>query len=339
MAAEIRTEADSLIERLQNQPWEFDFFQAVRRLECVYRGRPLVGRSKRPKEDIVRFRQSVSLAFAPSAVSEFHPAADQPIPRMFVRFMGLLGTNGPMPLHLTQHVRDRIRGHGDRTLASFLDIFNHRMISLFYRAWACNQQNVSYDRMGEDRFAAYIGSLFGIGEASFRNRDSVADLAKLHYSGRLVLQTKNAEGLQAILQDYFGIPVHIRQFVGQWLSLSSEYRCRLGSSPESAEIGHTLIVGDRFWECRQKFRIEFGPMGFSDYLRMLPGGESLLRLIAWVRNYVGDELNWELQLILNRSQVPGTCLGKTGRLGWYSWLKSKPFESHADDLVLRGLVA
>ena len=335
MAHEIRTKADPLIQRLQNEPWEFDFFQAVRRLECIFQDRPLVGHSKRPKEDPVRFRQSISLAFAPSALSEFRPAADRHCPQMFVRFLGLLGTNGPMPVHLTQHVRDRIRSHGDRTLASFLDIFNHRMISLFYRAWACNQQNVSYDRKGEDRFAAYIGSLFGIGDASFRNRDAVTDLAKLHYSGRLVSQTKNAEGLQAILQDYFGIPVQIKQFVGQWLTLSSEYRCRLGDSPENAEIGRTLIVGERFWECRQKFRIEFGPMGFSDYLRMLPGGESLLRLIAWVRNYVGDELSWELQLILYKEEVPMTSLGRTGRLGWYSWLSSKPFERHADDLVLR----
>jgi len=340
MADEIRTETDSLIQKLQGEPWEFDFFQAVRRLECIYRDRPLVGHSRRPGEDIVRFRQNVSLKFAPAALSEFRPATDQCGPQMFVQFLGLLGTNGPMPLYLTEYVLERIgKQKPDRTLASFLDIFNHRMISFFYRAWACNQQTVSYDRKGESRFAAYIGSLFGIGDTSFRNRDAVSDLAKLHYSGRLVLQTRNAEGLQAILQDYFGIPVQIMQFVGQWLGLSSEYRCRLGSSPENARIGHTLIVGDRFWECRQKFRIEFGPMGFSDYLRMLPGEESLLRLIAWVKNYVGDELSWELQLKLDKSQVPDICLGKTGRLGYYSWLKSKPFDRHADDLVLRDLVA
>ena len=339
MANEDWTEADSLVEQLRSEPWAFDFFQAVRRLECAYSNLPRMGHSRKPKEDIVRFRQRVSLAFAPSAISAFRPAAHGGNAELFVLFLGLLGPNGPMPLRLTEYVLGRIRDHEDNTLARFLDIFNHRMISLFYRAWACNQQTVSHDRKCQDRFAAYIGSLFGIGEDSLRDRDAVLDLAKLHYSGRLVCQTKNAEGLQAILQDYFGIPVQIRQFVGQWLSLLSEYRCRLGSSPENAEIGHTLIVGDRFWECRQKFRIEFGPMGFSDYLRMLPGGESLLRLIAWVRNYVGDELNWELQLILNKSQVPETCLGETGKLGWYSWLKSKPFEKHADDLVLRGIVA
>lgn len=337
MADEIRSEADSLIQRLQNEPWEFDFFHAVRRLECLYPDKPMVGHSKRPKDDIVRFRQSVSLAFAPSSLSEFRPADSRGCPEMFVRFLGLLGTNGPMPLHLTQHVRERIRGHGDQTLASFLDIFNHRMISLFYRAWACNRQNVSYDRKGEDRFAAYIGSLFGTGDPSFRNRDSVSDLAKLHYSGRLVCPTKNAEGLQEIMQDYFGIPVRIRQFVGRWLSLSSEYRCRLGISSENSTIGHTLIVGDRFWECRQKFRIQFGPMSFADYLRMLPEGKSLPCVIAWVKNYVGDELDWELQLVLKKDEVPDTCIGKTGRLGWYSWLKSKPFCRDADDLVIRGL--
>jgi len=335
MVDESGTKRDSLIRRLQDEPWRFDFFQAVRLLECAFGQRPRVGYSKRPKDDIVRFRQSVFLAFAPSALSAFHPASGRNITEMSVCFMGLLGPNGPMPTHLTQYVRDRLRTHGDRTLADFLDIFNHRMISLFYRAWARSQQTVSYDRRTEDRFAVYIGSLFGMGERSSWNRDAVSDLAKLHYSGRLISQTRNAEGLWAILQDYFGVQVQIRQFLGQWVHLTREYRCRLGETPENATIGRTLIVGERFWDCQQKFRIRFGPMTFADYLRMLPGGDSLRRLVAWVRNYVGVTLGWDLQLVLNKAEVPDTCLGKVGRLGWYLWLKSRPFDSDADDLVLR----
>jgi len=339
MDNERRALPHSLMQALKDKPYGFDFFQAVRRLECAHPELPRVGYSQRPQNDPVRFCQNVSLAFEPSAIKAFQEATDEHPSRMVVNFLGLLGTNGPLPLPITEYVHDRLHNHKDKTLASFLNIFHHRMISLFYRAWACNQQSVSHDRGEEDRFAIYIGSLFGIGEDSFRNRDAVPDVAKLHYSGRLVCQTRNAEGLREILKDYFGIAVCIEQFIGQWIDIPQEHYCRLGESVENSKLGSTLVIGSRFWECQQKFRIKFGPMYFSEYQRMLPGGDSIQRLIAWVKNYVGDELSWEVQLILSAIEVPSICLGKMGQLGWSTWLKSRDFEKDADDLVLRAFVA
>ncbi|MBN2592644.1 MAG: type VI secretion system baseplate subunit TssG [Sedimentisphaerales bacterium] len=325
----------SLNKTLHNRPYDFDFFRAVRLLECANPNLPRIGQSQRPQDDPVRFCQNVSLAFAPSSLCAYYEAGDEHPARMLVNFFGLLGPNGPMPLVITEYIYDRLRTHKDVTLAAFLDIFNHRMTSLFYRAWACNQQSVSRDRKEKDTFAGYIGSIFGIGTDSFRNRDAVPDIAKLYYSGRLFCQTKNVEGLREILQDYFGIKVDIAQFIGQWIELSPAHRCRLGETAESGKLGCTLVVGARFWECQQKFRIKFGPMGFSDYQRMLPKGESISRLVAWVKNYVGDEFSWELQLILVAREVPRICLGKMGQLGWSTWLGSGQFEKDKDDLILR----
>jgi type VI secretion system protein ImpH len=327
------------MQALQDRPYDFDFFQAVRRIECAHLDLPRIGYSKRPQLDAVRFCQNVSLAFAPSAINTFIQATDERPGLMVINFFGLLGTNGPMPLSITEYIHDRLHNHGDKTLASFLDVFHHRLISLFYRAWACNQQSVSHDRTEDDRFAVYIGSLFGIGEESLRNRDQVPDIAKLHYSGRLVCQIRNAEGLREILQDYFKIGVDIEQFVGQWVDLLPEHYCRLGESLENAKLGCTLVIGSRFWECQQKFRIKLGPMDLSEYQRMLPGGSSIRHLDAWVKNYIGDELSWELQLILRASEVPDICLGKIGQLGWSTWLGSKAFEEDANDLVLDAFIA
>ncbi len=330
---------DSLTQRLRQRPYDFDFFQAVRRLEAAYPHLPRVGHSQRPQRDLVRFSQKVSLAFEPSAIEAYFEPADEGMGRLFVTFLGLLGTNGPMPLCITEYIYDRLHNHRDETLASFLDIFNHRMISLFYRAWACNQQTVSHDRREEDRFAFYIGSLFGIGMDSFSNRDAVPDVAKLHYSGRLSCQTRNAEGLQEILSDYFGVPVAVEEFVEQWIELPREYRCQLGQSPDNASLGSTSIVGSRFLECQQKFRIKCGPMGFSDYERLLPGSESLGRFVIWIRNYIGDELSWELNLVLRLEEIPEIRLGDSGRLGWTTWLGSREHEKDADNLVLQNLSA
>lgn len=327
----------SLTQTLQQRPYELDFFQAVRRLECARSELPRVGHAQRPQRDVVRFSQNVSMGFSASAVHAFYEATSEHPWRMVVNFLGLHGPNGPMPLCITEYVHDRLHNCRDETLASFLDIFNHRMICLFYRAWACTQQTASYDRQAQDRFASYVGSLFGIGVDSFRNRDAIADGAKLHYSGQLVCQNRNAEGLRKILQSYFELTVEIEEFVGQWIELPEEYRCRLGRSVQSSKLGSTLVVGKRFWECQQKFRIKFGPMGFKDYQRLLPGGDSVRRIAAWVRNYVGDEFGWELQLILRREEVPEIRLGETGQLGWSTWLGSKRFEEDVGSLLLRNV--
>jgi len=337
MDDEERTTADSLAADLQDRPYDFDFFQAVRRLECINSNLPRIGHSRRPQNDPVRFCQNVSLAFAPSTISAYSEATDQDPAKMTVNFFGLLGQGGPMPLVITEYIYDRLQNHKDRTLAVFLDIFHHRMISLFYRAWACNQQCVSYDRKDEDRFAVYIGSLFGIGDDSFRNRDALPDVAKLHYSGHLVCQTRNVEGLKEILEDYFDVTVDIQQFVGQWIELPRNYLCQLGSYCENAVLGSTLILGRCFWECQQKFRIKLGPMNLPRYQAFLPGSDSIKRLIAWIKNYVGDEFLWEIQLILKASGVPRLCLGRMGQLGWSSWLGARESRKDADDLVLRSL--
>lgn len=339
MASEDRPTTHSVTIRLAEAPHSFDFFQAVRRIECTRPDLPRIGQSHRSKEDPVRFCQEVSLGFAPSTIARYVFASGGRPPRLYVYFLGLLGPNGPMPLHITQFARERLRHHQDQTLSRFLDVFHHRLISMFYRAWACSHKTVSFDRGGDDRFAVYIGSLFGIGMSSCRDRDAVPDIAKLHYSGRLACASRHPEGLRAIVSEYFGIPAEIEEFVGEWIDLPPEYCCHLGDSPESGVLGSTVIVGSRIWQCQQKFRLRFGPMRLRDYVRILPGGDSLRRLIAWVRNYVGDEFSWDVRLILKADEVPQLQLGATAQLGWTTWLSSQAFEQDVDDLVLRPFAA
>ena len=324
---------------LEQFPEGFDFYRAVRLLECAHPEKPRVGTDNRANTEPVRFGQAPSLSFAPSTVAGYEPPADGKPPKLLVNFMGLLGPNGPMPLHMTAYVWDRLRNHRDPTLVRFLDLFNHRMIALFYRAWAHNQQVLGLDRGGRDKFATYVGSFIGIGVESLMRRDAVGDVAKLHYSGRLVCQTKNAEGLVAILSDYFRVPVDLEQFVGQWVRVPEESLCRLGESRETGTLGSTAIVGSRVWDVQQKFRLRFGPLSYADYERMLPGGASLKRLVAWVRSYVGDEFDWDVKLMLKKAEVPALKLGQGGRLGWSTWLHAAPPKQDAGDLVLRPFAA
>ncbi len=336
MASEIRNPTYALDLGFLENPAGLSFYQAARRVECAASDKPRLGYASRSADDPIQFCQEPSLGFALAALQRYAPPKKSGKPRLMVNFFGLLGPNGPMPLHITEYVHNRELNHDDHTLARFLDIFNHRMISLFYRAWACNRQTVSYDRPMEDRFSDYIGSLFGIGQNSCRDRDEVPDMAKLHFSGHLACQTRHAAGLCAILQDFFGIKVSIKEFIGQWITFPEKYRCRLGQSPDNATVGVNAVVGSQTWDCQQKFRIRLGPMSLKDYERMLPGGKSFARLKAWVRNYVGDALGWEVQFVLKAGEVPAVRLGETGCLGWTTWLQNRPFEIDSDDLILVG---
>jgi type VI secretion system protein ImpH len=337
MASEDGFETHSLIDQLAADPYRWDFYHAVRSLEALHPASPRVGTSLRVADDPVRFCQQPSLRFEPATLTEFrHQRADAP-QRMFVAFLGLLGPMGPMPLHLTEFIRDRERNANDPTAARFLDIFNHRVISLFYRAWAVNQQAVSFDRPELDRYSTFIATLIGLGTPHLRNRDEAPDLAKLHYSGRLAAQTRNAEGLRAILEDYFKVHVEIEQFVGHWMKLPEDCQCRLGESRYTGVLGKTTIVGSKIWECQQRFRIRMGPMGFADYQRLLPSGRSIRRLRDWVLNYVAQQFGFDVQLVLRGNEVPDCKLGKGARLGWSTWMKTKPgpMEKDRDDLVLK----
>ena len=183
--------AVELAEALEEAPYRFDFFQVVRYLERVNKDKPRIGRSARPVDDAIRFGQDPSLGFAPSAVASYTPAKNGRPAKLNGHFFGLLGPNGPLPTHLTEYAYGRLHNDHDDTFAAFLDVFHHRMISLFYRAWANSRPAVSFDRPDADWFGAQLGAVLGIGMESLRNRDAMPDAAKLHYAGLLACQTRH----------------------------------------------------------------------------------------------------------------------------------------------------
>ncbi len=324
---------ESFLDKLAREPYGFDFFLAMRRLHALDH-RLNLGRSVRPREDRVRLAQAPDLRFASSAVRDFmRPDPDHP-GRMTVNFLGLLGPNGPLPLHITEYTLDQINRYKDRTLVAFLNVFHHRLLSLFYRAWAVHQKSVDSDRPTGRRFTDYIGSFLGLGTPAVQGRDDVDDAAKLYFSGRLSSQTKNAEGLGAILQEYFGVRVEVQPFFGQWITVPETDVCRLGASRSTGLLGSTVIVGSRVWQVQTKFRLRFGPMKLADLQRLLPNQPSFRRLKTWVRNYQGDELFWDAQYVLLADEVPGTQLGGGSYLGWTTWINTRKPARDAEDLVI-----
>ena len=338
MDAENRPAGDrlALMQALASAPHSFSFFQAVRLLECTFADKPRVGTSLRLADDPIRLGQQPELDFAPATLASFHPGAGaSATPKLRVRFQGLTGPNGPLPLHLTEYVRDRMRNAGDTTLVDFLDLFHHRMLAMFYRAWADAQPAVSLDRADHDNFGRWIASLAGYGLRPLRGRDAVPDGAKLAAAGLLGRSIRHAEGLSTLLAGYFRVPAKVQEWYPHWLELPADSRTRIGAGQASARLGLTAVAGRRVWDCQSGFLVILGPLTLDQFKRFLPGQASMRSLKDWILNYCGFELICSVRLILLRDQVPAIRLGRQGQLGQTTWLGRWRRDTDADDLEMR----
>jgi type VI secretion system protein ImpH len=326
-------EADALafFAKLAEEPFRADFYHTLRRVECLHPDQPRLGRARRPADEAIRLGQDPDLAFAPTPVAALETGGGR-APRLLVRLFGLLGPNGPLPIHLTEYARERLRHAGDSTLCRFLDVFNHRFLAFLYQAWAQAQPHVNHDRPDTDRFVVYVGALIGVAPQTQRRRDALPDSAKLFHAWALVRQVRNEAGLVAILRQYFRVPARLEQFVGHWMHLGPGERTYLGR--DGATLGQGAVLGGRVWDRQHKVRVRLGPLTLGQYEGFLPGGETLRELVHWLRFYCSLELEWDLQLELDRRDVPALTLGSGRRLGWTTWLGHRRSQRHADDLRL-----
>ncbi|MGH7994760.1 MAG: type VI secretion system baseplate subunit TssG [Opitutaceae bacterium] len=317
---------------LLDNPGRYDFFGALRLIQTRM-AMPSIGTAIRPGEERLRLAQDPSLGFAPTAMSG--AAWDPERERLSLKlcFSGLLGPNGPMPMHLTEYIIDRRRHSDDPTLEQFLNLFHHRFYSLLYRAWALNQPTVDFEEKGGRRFSHYVACLAGLGTAGAAEPGQVTEAARLFYSGWMGGLGRSAAGLGAILSDFLAVSAEVRSFQGMWLELPEDSRCRLGASPSTGVLGSTCIAGERAWVSHLKFRIRMGPLTWKEYESLLPGGRAFAQLAEWVRSYIGEEFFWELQLVLRGDHIPEARLGGIARLGWSTWLGRPADCEVVDDLI------
>lgn len=328
-------ERAALEQALREHPEAFELFQALRLIERAHPERPRLGRSSRPGDDPVRLGHTPSLAFAPRSIDRYEPAAEGRPARLGGLVMGLFGPNGPLPLHLTEYAIDRRINARDDTFAAFADIFHHRMLSLFYRAWADAQPTVQADRADDDRFRIYLGALVGQDAFRLRAGDGVREGGARSHAGRLLSPSRNAEGLCRLLEQAFRVPVRVVEFVAEWMRLPREAHLRLGVGAAAA-LGRTSVMGAMVRGCQQRFRLRIGPLDRETFQRFLPGGDILRQLTALVRTWVGDEKAWDVQLVLEAGQVPTTRLGRAGRMGLDTWMGRRAWDlDDADEVVVR----
>ena len=369
-----------LIDELFDEPHEFDFFQAVRLLERMQPadsfedspGRMSVGHDSDPGKEVVRFRALTSLAFPAGSIADLQQTADQENghgedsdsrsfethndagspPEMTVGFLGLTGPSGALPRHYTTTVIERCHSrHKDTTLRDYFDVFNHRTISLFYRAWRKYRFPFAYESQecdggaatSDDIFTQALHCLTGIGLPSLQNRMQVPDESVTYFSGHFSNARPSVAALESMLNDQFGVTASVIQFVGQWLYLPVENQSSLPNQRHSEgrnlQLGVNAVVGSRVWDVQSRIRVRLDALSYSAFSEFMPWGAKLKPICDFVRLYVGPEVDFDIQPVLRRDEVPACRLRSDAsaapRLGWNTWMNSGEFSSHVDDARFR----
>jgi type VI secretion system protein ImpH len=296
------------------------FQQALRRIECAHRDRPRLGTAPVPAEEPVRLRQDPVPQFEAGSVVSLERDPDGGPDKLQVGFFGAFGPNGPLPLHLTEYAYSRAHNERDSTFAGFLNVFHHRFLLLFYRAWASAQPTVARDRPGNDPFSTYLRACAGQPlPPDAQANDPLEQLTLLlgrHFSNR----SRHPEGLEKLLHGLLGVPARVNEFVGEWLPIPDEYCWRIGAmSPDGDRafglLGETTCIGTEVWDCQHKFEVVLGPLRRDQLEALLPGGPLLKRVVELVRRYAGGALRWTLRLVLSEPDRQPAVLGVCGRTG------------------------
>jgi type VI secretion system protein ImpH len=319
---------------LEKEPYSVEFFQAVQLLERMYPDREPVGSFVHPSREVLRFAVYNRIGFPACEIQSMDWAGSGP-PVMTVNFMGLTGPSGVLPYLYTLLVIER-RWARDPAMQDFLDIFHHRMISHFYQAWRKYRVAASFES-GEHKVTHYLKDLAGIGTPGLTKRQDVTDNSLLYYVGVLGLQPRSAIAFEHLLQDYFEAEVEIQQFVGAWYDLPLDAQCELNyEEGPPRQLGLGAVAGNQIWDHSSKARIRIGPLSLKKYRDFLPGAPAYKALAALARFYSGGQIDFDVQLVLARKQVPEYELGGEGELplGLCSWAKTTAFEHDPDDAII-----
>jgi type VI secretion system protein ImpH len=325
-----------LNELMRAEPFSFGFFQMVRLLEKLHPERKPVGIFTSPGDEVVRFTAAPGFTFPASELGRFIPREGVPA-SLEVNFLGLNVVNGPMPHSYTEVLLERQRSN-DRATLEFFDLFNHRAVSLFYRAWSRYRFFIAYEKAygGEDEITQRLYDLIGLGTAGLRDRMATPDENMIYYAGLLGNQVRSVEGLRQILEDYFAVRVEIRQFTGSWVRLSEDQRTILHDGESISEcLGMGTVIGDEVWDQEGAMTVRLGPMPLEKYREFLPGSRGQAELKSWLSFYSRRAFDFIVQLVLERNEVPRTTI-KAGRepgsrLGFESWLKVKSMQRDPDE--------
>lgn len=335
MGAPVRKQSSSVIEDLFTQSYKYEFHQAIKLLETSFSEAQSLGTQAFPELEVVSIKSRVQHSYPSSDLYELTPPKSKgsyfPC-TLQVNFLGIAGPNGPLPMPYSEHLMTRAR-QGDTAFRDFLDLFNHRLLSLLHRIRKKYWVGLETATPEETAFAKILFSFIGLSNPTLRNRLPIPDRGLLYYSGLLWQQPRSAKGLEVFLSHYFDVPVEVKPLQGKWLQIDEEHQTKIGNNGHHQVLGDTASLGNRAWDIRSEILICVGPLKENVFHNFLPTGKAYKRLCALSHFYLGLHHTFKVNLLMKASDVETSVPGRGTRLGWTSWLKTEPFD-HDDDQVV-----
>ena len=303
------------------QPWKHGFTPLLRYLSAHRQDQPSIGHAQRPSQESFRLGQQASLAFAPREIASVSQRDEQWLIKLFS--LGTLGTNGVLPLHFTELVRERSEAKMDNTLANFLDMFHHRWMTHMYRAWAQAQSAAGLDRADAETFSRYVARIGG-DEPKEVKESALSPHARWASVAHRIRSARNPDGLVNTLRRYFGVEIALQEYCFAWMPIEVQDQCKLASVGMSSMLGQGAMLGEMVPDRQTRFKLIIGPLSLYSYLRLTPqgheSGSDLEALVELVRAFIGFEYVWEVELLVRTEAVTPIQLGSEAQLGWSTWM-------------------
>lgn len=308
---------------LREEPYRFELYQAIRLLELMAPERRPVGSSSLIRREAVRFSGSTRLSFPTSDIERLDPPEDpRDPPVMKVTAFSIAGAHGPLPPPYAELVEHRVRAK-DTGIAAFLDIFNHRLISILHRVRKLHRPELMNLPVEDTHYARVLFSSFGMGLAGMRDRLKVPDRALLRYAGLLAHQPHSAMALERLVGGLFRVPAKVEQLVGMWIPIDRRQQTIIGRHRRQNNVlGENSVVGTRFWSQSNAIGLNLGPLSMSAFRDYLPTGGMFRRVASVLRFYLDPTVQTELRLLVRGSEVGPLKLDRRAppQLGWTTWL-------------------
>jgi len=339
MQAKKRLPEVSVIQCLIDEPQRFQFVQALRILIRWMRqnGVPY----EQAFAQVLRFQNSLSLNFPASEIDALHvtptgPQTDIELSRALLEqtnmqigltpaFFGLLGAQGTLPLHKTERIAEAQRWDGDASARAFIDLFSHRMVSMFFHAWGKYRLEHKLDTQDVDGLLPLLNALAGSPDATPSNGEANIDHVSGFYAASLRTRPVAAGSVSRVLTNHFGVPIELEQFVEAWDSIPASKRSRLGGSV--ARLGFGATLGGRLRRRDICTGLNIGPLDRTEFERFLPRSAAAMALANVVSRFDLPNLQFEIRLILKPSCVKKLVLtnklDSPRRLGWDAFLPGK----------------
>ncbi|QNN69880.1 type VI secretion system baseplate subunit TssG [Thermomonas carbonis] len=326
------------LERLHAEPGRFGFFQAVR---LLYSANGFDGRGTGSRPGPLRFTTPASLAFPPSELHSIEVSESNT--RMCVNFMGLTGPSGVLPRTYTELLIAR-KTHRDRSAQEFLDVFNHRLVSLFWLAWAKHRPEIGRQFGFQNSVLRYLEYVVGLGTPALQARlhpnrrvatktRELPGAALVYFSGLVAQRPHGERAIAQVVSAVVGAPVEAAGCLGTWQTISDDARTRLGR--DAHRLGHGCVLGTRYWDRQTTLRLTIGPLDRTRFNTLLPRGPRLADVIELTRFLTGLAIDLRVRLSLRADQVPPLRLGARDhdrpQLGWNTWLGGRRDPEPAND--------